>query len=81
MLSIYIDGVVPFMLADGKRNLFEAYQVICMVFHCEKLWKQIVFKIERPSWSEYQKLPLKKNVIVHILNFPFSKERKSDVEI
>lgn len=44
---IYIDSVVPFMLADGKRNLFEAYQVICMVFHCEKLWKQIVFKIEK----------------------------------
>ena len=44
---IYIDSVVPFKLADGKKNPFEAYQVICMVFHYEKLWKQIAFKIEK----------------------------------
>ena len=35
-LSMYIQSVVQYVLADGKKNPFEAYQVICMVFRCEK---------------------------------------------
>lgn len=32
-------------LQTVKKNPFQAYQVICMVFCCENVWTQIAFKV------------------------------------